>query len=97
MNELYRQVEEFIAILRDSFIGSQQVYTEGSCYQFYLILKNVFPMAEAYYDTFHVITKIEERYYDITGEVCWSNNMVKMENVADYGLKVPFNIYKINK
>lgn len=40
------KIESFIAKIRDSFIGSQQVYTEGSCYHFYLILKEVFPTAE---------------------------------------------------
>ena len=66
MNE---KVEAFIATIRDSFIGSQQVYTGGSCYHFYLILKQVFPQAQPYYDADHIISEIDGRYYDITGEV----------------------------
>jgi hypothetical protein len=61
--------------IRDSFVGAEFLYTHGSCYQFYLILKSIIPNAEAYYDSDHVITKIGERFYDITGEVegCRSN------------------------
>lgn len=44
-------------------------YTRGGCYQFYRILLSYFPEAEAYYDQDHVITKIGERFFDITGEV----------------------------
>lgn len=91
-------VEQFISTIRDSFIGSQQVYTEGSCYHFYLILKNVFPIAEAYYDLDHIITKIDDKYYDITGEIKVSQGMNKYEELPGYFLKAPYNIYKdINK
>ena len=62
-------IEEFIATIRDSFIGSQQVYTNGSCYHFYLILKKVFPNAVCWYDESHIVTEINGRFYDITGEV----------------------------
>lgn len=87
-------VEEVIATIRDSFIGSQQVYTEGSCYHFYLVLKKIFPNAEAYYDLDHIITKIGDRFYDITGEVKLSSGMSKYEEFPGYSLKAPYNIYK---
>lgn len=89
-------VEEFISTIRDSFIGSQQVYTEGSCYHFYLILKQVFPNAEAYYDLDHVITKISDKYYDITGEIRRDATSTQYERLPSYGLKAPYNIYKLN-
>ena len=89
------KVESFIARIRDSFIGSQQVYTEGSCYHFYLILKEVFPDAEPWFDNDHVVTKIDGHFYDITGEVRQDIiNMVKYERLPSYQLKAPFNIYK---
>lgn len=88
------QVEEFISTIRDSFIGSQQVYTEGSCYHFYLILKKVFPDAEPYSDLDHIITKINNKYYDITGEVRLDAASTKYERLPSYGLKAPYNIYK---
>ena len=91
-------VEKVISAIRDSFIGSQQVYTEGSCYHFYLILKSIFPEAEAWYNSYHVITKIGDKFYDITGEVNMESEAYKMELPPCYALKAPYNIYKnINK
>lgn len=88
------KVESFISKVRDSFIGSQQVYTEGSCYHFYLILKEVFPDAEAYYDEDHVITKIDGKFYDITGEVRGNLDFHPFDSIPSYSLKAPYNIYK---
>lgn len=87
-------VEKFIAVVRDSFIGSQQVYTEGSCYHFYLILKTVFPESKPYYDMDHIITEINGKFYDITGEVMKNSSMLKMTELPHYTLKAPYNIYK---
>jgi hypothetical protein len=86
-----------IQTIRDSFIGSQQVYTEGSCYHLYLILKTVFPDALPYYDGYHVVTKIGDKYYDITGEVGKDSSMSLLETAPQYQLKAPFNIYNIKK
>lgn len=66
---MHADIEHFISTIRNSFIGSEKVFTSGSCYQFYKILKCVWPDAEAYYDSDHVITKINGRFYDIKGEV----------------------------
>ena len=60
---------EFIEAVRASFVGADHVYTNGSCYQFFKILKVVYPDAIAYYDNDHIISKIGNKYYDITGEV----------------------------
>lgn len=68
-------VLKFIKTIRESFVGSVEVYTQGSCYHFYTILKTVFPQAEAYYDSNHVITKIGKKFYDITGEVEKENHL----------------------
>jgi hypothetical protein len=58
-----------IEAIRNSFHGSIRVYTQGSCYHFYKILKSVFTDAEPYYQNSHIVTKINDRFYDITGEV----------------------------
>lgn len=91
-------VESFIGKIRDSFIGSQQVYTEGSCYHFYLILKEVFPDADPWYDNEHIVTKIGDKFYDITGEIRKDElDMYKYERMPSYQLKAPYNIYKQNQ
>ena len=63
------KVPIFIQLIRNSFHGSVRVYTEGSCYQFYKILKHSFSQVEPYYSNGHVVSKIDGNFYDITGEV----------------------------
>ena len=65
-------LESFITRIALSFPHASQVYANGGCYQFHLILKEVFPSAEPYYigsDEIveHVITKIGNYFYDING------------------------------
>lgn len=71
----HRKILKFIKTIRESVKGAELIYTRGSCYQFYLILKCIIPQAEGYYDMDHVITKIGERFYDITGEVKKENHL----------------------
>lgn len=47
----------------------QDIFLRGSCLNFHFILKEVFADAKAYFNIDHVISKIDERYYDITGEI----------------------------
>jgi len=68
-------IKETIKAIRESFEGSVEIYTNGSCYGFYKILKSIYPHATAYYDSDHVITKIYDKYYDITGEVEIGNHI----------------------
>lgn len=68
-----------IQLIRESFIGSEKVYTQGSCYQLYLILKYIFP--EAYYNCDHVITKIKNVYYDINGIVDNISNYLPIDEI----------------
>ena len=58
---------------------SWREYLKGGCYKFYLILKEKFPEAEAYYDDNHVITKIRNNYYDVTGVVI-KNKHINVDN-----------------
>ena len=63
----HEKIIELISTIGNSFGGSEIVYTQGSCYQFYKILKQVYPDAKPYHNGNHVITKIDEVYYDING------------------------------
>ena len=42
-------------------------WMNGDCFRLYLILKAIYPDAEAYYDGGHVFTKIDGCFYDIRG------------------------------
>lgn len=66
-------VLEFITTIRASFGSSIAVYTQGNCYQFYEILKVIFPDAEPYENGSHVFTKINGDFYDIKGKVDKNN------------------------
>lgn len=77
---------EFLSLLKDSDRYIQIIYTRGGCYQLYKILKLIYPSAIAYkvkYEKYdvgydHIITRIEDRYYDINGEV----DISKFYNIA---------------
>lgn len=68
LEEKEEKILNLITAIRESFGGSIAVYTCGNCYQFYEILKSVFPDAEAY-GSGHVYTKIDGKFYDIRGEI----------------------------
>jgi len=63
-----KNIIRFIKTVRESSGGSIATYTMGNCYQFYEILKCIYPEAEAYYAG-HVWTKIEDEFYDIRGKL----------------------------
>jgi hypothetical protein len=73
-----KRILELIKSIRESFGASIAIYTTGNCYQFYEILKNVFPDSVAYYDGNHVWTKIDNRFYDITGENKINSRVLKL-------------------
>lgn len=57
-----------IAAIRSSFPDAEYVYKNGACYQFFLILKSIWPQAVPYYDKEgHVYTDIDGTLYDIRG------------------------------
>lgn len=62
---------DLINTVRNSFIGSEDVYTKGSCYQLHLILKTVFPQAKQWVldSPLHIFTEIDGKFYDIYGEM----------------------------
>ncbi|MEJ1353100.1 MAG: hypothetical protein RPU39_00225 [Candidatus Sedimenticola sp. (ex Thyasira tokunagai)] len=65
------QILQLISAIRNSFDGSVAVYTQGGCFQFYLILRAAWSDAQPWYDGVegHVLTKLGKRFYDITGEI----------------------------
>jgi len=65
------RIEEFIEILRNSFVGAEEVYAGGSCTHFTGIIQWVFPSSEVWEskEKKHVIIRYENRFYDIRGEM----------------------------
>lgn len=60
---------KIISSIRDSFIGAEHVYSNGSCYYFAKILHNIFPEGSLLENHDHVYFKLDDRLYDIRGEV----------------------------
>lgn len=66
---MMQQVLKLIEAIRSSHPDMVKLYTEGQCYQFYLILRSQWPDAKAYYSRIegHVYTMIDFELYDIRG------------------------------
>jgi len=78
-----KQLEDLISQIRDSFDGSVEVYTKGSCIKFCMVLKTVFPRGIIFYNSDHATFELNNRFYDITGEVAKPNNSIPIE---EYGI-----------
>jgi hypothetical protein len=64
-------IELFLKELRESADVQYKIFTEGSCFRLYKILKLIYPEAIAYWSDRdnHCITRIDDKFYDIGGEV----------------------------
>lgn len=65
----HQQILKFISRVRNSHSEMENIFTKGSCLNFHLILKAIIPNAKLLYNIDHVITEINGKYYDITGEI----------------------------
>lgn len=80
-------VLKFLEALRDSADLQYKIFTQGSCFRLYVILKTVFPTAKPYWSdrSNHCITNIDGLFYDIGGKI-------NKQHVEDWGYyEVPKN------
>lgn len=56
-----------IGLIRDSHPTMVDIYTKGSCLNFFLILHSIYPEAVAYFNIDHIITEIDGVFYDVNG------------------------------
>ena len=65
------KIINFLKELKHSYHKNELIYTEGSCFRLYCILKTIYPKAKPLYSNKdgHWITEINNRYYDINGEI----------------------------
>ncbi len=71
-----------ITLIRNSFPDSVEVYTNGSCVKFCMILLAIFPEGKILYDGCHAIFEIFDTCYDING-LAKKDNHIPIEQ---YGL-----------
>lgn len=78
-----QKVLTLITAIRESFVGSEKVYTEGSCFKFYQILKSQWSDATPYIskDRSHIVTEIALDLYDINGLVEDEENYEPMDSI----------------
>ena len=69
-----QNILNIIRRIRESFSSSVEVYTRGSCVKFSMILQEIFPQGEIYYNEDHSIFELNGSFYDITGEVLKTNH-----------------------
>ena len=74
---------QIIRVIRDSFDGSVDVYTKGSCIKFAMILKCIFPLGSIMYNQDHAVFLLDGVAYDINGYADINDNYIKIE---DYGI-----------
>lgn len=62
---------EFLKEIKYSYYLNAKIYTEGSCFRLYKIIKTIYPQANPYYSKMdgHWITEVDGKYYDINGEI----------------------------
>lgn len=79
----FTHVLKTIELIRDSFEGSQIVYTQGSCVKFAMILKHIYPTGEILYDLSHAIFEYDNKCFDINGFANKNENHMPLQN---YGI-----------
>lgn len=59
-----------LTAMRKNIKQADVMFTNGKCYQLYLMLSDLYPQAVAWYDPVigHVYTEIDGKFYDINGE-----------------------------
>jgi len=82
MNE-DRKILDFIALIRDSHSEMSNIYSYGSCINFYLILRHLYPCADLYYSILHghVGTMINGKLYDINGRIFDAKEFEPIRNI----------------
>lgn len=70
----HQKILNFISLIRNSHSKMTDIFTQGSCGDFYKILREVYPESIPYYNSNHMITRIDDKYYDITGQIFNINN-----------------------
>lgn len=97
INDHYYDILRLIKIIRESFIGSEIVYTEGSCVRFAMILKFLLPKGTILYSDDHTIFEYEGHCYDINGHASKTKHHRPIEEIGIMkAYEVMSHRYKMN-
>lgn len=61
----------FLYELKNAYTENPNIYMQGSCFRLFKMLKTIWPDSNPYYSQVdgHWITEINNRFYDINGEI----------------------------
>lgn len=65
----HRKILNLIFLIRESHSTFEFIFLNGSCMNLFCILHSIYPEAKAWYNIDHIITEVDDRFYDITGIV----------------------------
>ena len=95
----HQRILNLITFIRESHTEMTNIYLKGSCLNFFCILHSIYPEAIAWFNINHIITEIDGKYYDITGEVSNKNYFKYVgtySNMSRSFRNMYRNEYKIN-
>jgi hypothetical protein len=72
-----KKVLSVIKRIRESFHGSEYIYTQASCVRFAMILREIFPEGEVLYNSDHAIFELHDTCYDIRG-IAYKDNHIPL-------------------
>ena len=74
---------KIIQRIRESFDGSVEVFTQGSCVKFAMILKQIFPDGRTLSDLNHAIFELQGMCFNVNGIANKTRRHIPLE---DYGI-----------
>lgn len=63
------RILRLISELRGSHPNMEYLFLNGACMNLFYILRTIYQEAEPWYNMSHIITKIDDSFYDITGKI----------------------------
>ena len=90
-------MKKFIKAIRQTDKYIEMIYMNGACYQFHLLLKTYYQDCIPFISTEknHVITKYQNKFYDITGEVSGKDYTQMTDSEIDVARKWTFYKTKV--
>lgn len=90
-NAKRNQLLKIISRIRESFSDSVEVYTNGSCVKFCMILKEIYPEGNILYNSHHAIFELDQMYYDIKGDTLKENHVP----IEEFGILQAYDLMNL--
>lgn len=65
----HSRILNLITLIRESHSKMEDIFTKGSCLNFFCILHSIYPEAQPWFNIDHIISEIDGKFYDVTGEI----------------------------